>query len=135
MSLPFKSIGAVVKPGDEIAEILPSAAPLMIEARVASKDISKIFLGQSAEIVFPNDQMNVVPPLKGRITYVSADAFIEESTGASYYVTHIELDKERHGREILPGNVAEVFFQTEAKTLFEYIADPITRFALKTYTE
>lgn len=135
LTLPFKSIGAVIQPGDKVAEILPSAASLMMEARVASKDITKVNLGQIVEIVFPNDQINLIPPLKGEVTYISADAFILESTGASYYISHIELDAERNGREILPGNVAEVFFQTEAKTLFEYIADPITRFALKTYTE
>ena len=63
----FKSIGAVVKPGEKIAEILPSAAPLMMEARIASKDIPKVVIGQSVEIVFPTDQTDVLPPLKGTV--------------------------------------------------------------------
>ncbi len=135
LNLAFKSLGAVVKPGDQIAEVLPSTAPLMMEALIAPKDITKVFIDQDVQIIFPSDQMSVVPPLHGKVRYISADTLQRREDQQSYYVVHMELNKDHHGRTVLPGNVAEVYFQTEAKTLVQYLADPITRFALKAYTE
>jgi HlyD family type I secretion membrane fusion protein len=135
LNLSFKSLGAVIKAGDQIAQVLPSSAPLMMEAFVAPKDITKVEIGQDVQIIFPNDQVNVVPPLHGKVAYISADTLQRREDEQSYYVVHMELAAEHHGRTILPGNVAEVYFQTEPKTLVQYLADPITRFALKAYTE
>lgn len=53
----------------------------------------------------------------------------------SYYVAHVRMEGDHHGRNILPGNVAELFFQTEARTLLQHLADPVTRFALRTYRD
>lgn len=135
LSMPFKSIGAVIKPGEEIAEILPSGTRLLMEAPVKPEDITKVFPGQDVDIIFPSDQLNVIPPLKGKVSYISADSFINSKNGSQYYITHIDLGTERHGRNIIPGNIAEIFFKTEAKTLLQYIAEPVSRFALRTYSE
>lgn len=135
LGMPFKSIGAVVKPGEKIAEILPRDTSLQMEVFISPKDITKIFLGQEAGIIFPSDQVNVTPPLKGNVTYISADAITSLDVTIPHYIARIELDVNHHGRTILPGNVGEVFFKTEAKTLVQFIVDPITRFALKTYND
>lgn len=136
LSMPFKSIGAVVKPGEKIAEILPQDAPLLFEVPILPKDITKIFVDQPVEIIFPSDQVSVTPPLKGKVIYISADTMAMPSDPrVSYYVAHVRMDGERHGRNILPGNVAELFFQTEARTLLQHLADPVTRFALRTYND
>ena len=50
-------------------------------------------------------------------------------------MARVRMSDDRHGRNILPGNVAEVFFQTEARTLLQHLADPVTRFALRTYKD
>lgn len=136
LSMPFKSIGAVVKPGEKIAEILPQDAPLLFEVPILPQDITKIFIDQPVEIIFPSDQVTVTPPLKGKVTYISADTMTMPSDPrVSYYIAHVRMERERHGRNILPGNVAELFFQTEARTLFQHLADPVTRFALRTYND
>lgn len=136
LSMPFKSIGAVVKPGEKIAEILPKDAPLLFEVPILPKDITKVFVDQDVEIIFPSDQVNVTPPLKGKVIYISADTVpMPSDPRVSYYVAHVRMDGERHGRNILPGNVAELFFQTEARTLLQHLADPVTRFALRTYND
>ncbi|ANH09166.1 hypothetical protein shn_34170 (plasmid) [Shinella sp. HZN7] len=136
LSMPFKSIGAVVKPGEKIAEILPRDAPLLFEVPILPQDITKIFVDQDVEIIFPSDQVTVTPPLKGKVVYISADTMAMPSDPrVSYYVAHVRMDEERHGRNILPGNVAELFFKTEARTLLQHLADPVTRFALRTYND
>lgn len=135
VAMPFKSIGAVIKPGEQVMEILPGEATLMMEAPINPKDITKVFVGQTVDIVFPSDQVNAIPPLEGTVSYISADSFVNSKTGMQYYVSRVNLSSNRHGRNIIPGNIAEIFFQTEAKTLLQYIIDPVTRFAMKTYTE
>lgn len=136
LSMPFKSIGAVVKPGEKIADILPKDAALLFEVPILPQDITKIFLDQSVEIIFPSDQVRVTPPLKGKVIYISADTMSTPSDPrVSYYVAHVRMNGDHHGRNILPGNVAELFFQTEARTLFQHLADPVTRFALRTYND
>lgn len=136
LSMPFKSLGAVVKPGEKIADILPKDAPLLFEVPILPQDITKIFLDQDVEVIFPSDQVTVTPPLKGKVVYISADTMTMPSDQRiSYYVAHVRMEGDRHGRNILPGNVAELFFQTEARTLLQHLADPVTRFALRTYKD
>lgn len=136
LSVPFKSIGAVVKPGEKIAEILPKEAPLLFEVPVMPQDITKVFVDQDVEIIFPSDQVTVTPPLKGKVVYISADSIsLPTDARVSYYIAHVRMGEERHGRNILPGNVAELFFKTEARTLLQHLADPVTRFALRTYND
>jgi HlyD family type I secretion membrane fusion protein len=134
LSMPFKSIGEVVKAGEKIAEISPVNAELQLEVPVLPKDISKVFIGQDANIVFPSDQANIVPPLKGKVSYISSDSVSNEER-IKHYVVKINIGRDWHGRNILPGNVGEVFFQIDSKTLVQHLADPITRFLYKTYEE
>ena len=131
--IPMKSIGAVIKPGDTVAEILPKDAALQLDVSVSPQDISKVFPGQEVDIVFPSDRTDILPPLRGEVTYVSADTLVDQATGMPYYSVHVALSKNLGGRTILPGNVAETFFKTEAKTFIEHMADPITRFASKSF--
>lgn len=136
LNMPFKSLGAVVKPGEKIADILPKDAPLLFEVPIQPQDITKIFLDQDVEIIFPSDQVRVTPPLKGKVVYISADTMAMPSEPrVSFYMARVRMDGDRNGRNILPGNVAEVFFQTEARTLLQHLADPVTRFALRTYKD
>lgn len=136
LSMPFKSLGAVVKPGEKIADILPKDAPLLFEVPILPQDITKIFLDQEVEVIFPSDQVTVTPPLKGKVVYISADTMTMPSDQrVSYYLAHVRMEGDRHGRNILPGNVAELFFQTEARTFLQHLADPVTRFALRTYKD
>lgn len=135
LNIPAKSVGAVIQPGKTIVEILPSDVALEVEAPVTPADINKVFKGQTAEIVFPSDQINVKPPLKGEVEYVSADALLDVASEQVRYITRVSLNQDWNGRTILPGMVAEVFFQTESKTLFELLAEPVTRFARRAFAD
>ena len=133
--IPVKSLGAVVPPGQTIVELLPQDAALEAEVPISPRDISKVLVGQQAELVFPTDQVSVTSPLPGTVSYVSGDALMHPETGDAYYLVRVALAEDWNGRSILPGNVAEVFFQTEARTLLELVAEPITRFARRTFTD
>lgn len=135
INVPVKSIGSVLKPGSTFAEVLPDGATLQIEAPVASKDISKVHIGQTADVVFPDDQMHLRAPMEATVTYISADSFTSERSGYIYYIARLNIKNYVVDRKILPGNTVEVFFKTDPKTLVEYLAEPITRFYAKAYTD
>lgn len=135
VNIPVKSLGAVVPPGQTIVELLPQDVALEAEVPIPPRDISKVVVGQEAELVFPTDQVTVTSPLAGTVSYVSSDVLVHPETGVSYYLARVALAEDWNGRTILPGNVTEVFFKTEARTLFELVSEPITRFAWRTFTD
>lgn len=135
LNVPIKSIGGVVQPGETIVEILPSEVNLQLEAFVSPNDINNVTVGQPAEVVFNSDQDSVKPPLSGEVVYLSADALLDVVSGQTRYVSRVDLESDWNGRNILPGMVAEVYFQTQAKTLVEILSDPIAKFARRTFSD
>lgn len=135
LNVPIKSIGGVVQPGETIVEILPSEVSLQLEAFISPNDINNVTVGQPAEVIFNSDQDSVKPPLSGEVVYLSADALLDVVSGKTRYVSRVELESDWNGRNILPGMVAEVYFQTQAKTLVEILSDPIAKFARRTFPD
>ena len=129
----FKSVGAVLPPGETFFEIFPEGEALAIETLLAPKDILDVSVGQAVDVVFQSDHRKILTPLQGVVDYVSTDTVVNESTGQAYYVVRTRVESGQKDRTILPGNTAEVFFKTEARTLFQYAMEPITRFAFRSF--
>jgi multidrug efflux pump subunit AcrA (membrane-fusion protein) len=71
--LNLRNNGQVVRPGDAIAQIVPSDAPLKIEAAVASGDIEKVKVGQIVQMrvtACPYTEQGV---LSGKVSTISPD--------------------------------------------------------------
>lgn len=128
-----KTKGAVLGAGESFAEIFPDQEELNIEALVQPKDITHVELGQEVSVVFPSDHRANLVPVGGTVKYISTDTIIDERTGAASFIVHVLIRKEQEDRRILPGNTADVFFRTDPKTLVELIAEPITRFAFRSF--
>ncbi len=73
IDLKFTSPGAVVRPGEPIAEIVPSDAKLMIEAQIRPEEINHVYLDQRARIKFTSFRYRNSAMVTGKVTYVSAD--------------------------------------------------------------
>ncbi|WP_016948808.1 HlyD family efflux transporter periplasmic adaptor subunit [Anabaena sp. PCC 7108] len=74
--LNLRNIKQVVRPGDEIAQIAPKDAPLIVKAFVASADIGKLETNQNVQIrVFacPYPDYGI---LQGTVSAVSPDVFM-----------------------------------------------------------
>ncbi|MCL6751241.1 HlyD family efflux transporter periplasmic adaptor subunit [Nostoc sp. CCCryo 231-06] len=107
LQLVLRNTGQVVRVGDAIAQIAPSAAPVVIKARVSSSDISKVQVCKVAQVAkclegqvqmrvsaYPYPDYGI---LKGAVRGISADAITSQGNGniptaPSYEVT-IEPDK------------------------------------------
>lgn len=125
------TVGAVIRAGDTIMDVVPSNDGFVVEARVPNRDIDNIFIGQLAEIRFSAFNQRLTNIIDGEIIHVSADSFEDEATGQRYYKARVRVTEE--GREdmteqmqLLSGMPAEVMIRTGERTFASYIAKPIT---------
>jgi HlyD family secretion protein len=99
--------GGVIEPGQKLMDVVPERAPLTIEARLSAADGDDVRRGQQAFVRFEALHERALPALKGQVTRVSADAFTDEKTGASFYTAEVTvpLSELRKIEEIRGGNV------------------------------
>jgi HlyD family type I secretion membrane fusion protein len=139
MNMKVHTIGAVVKPGDTLAEIVPVGEGLNVMARVAPRDIESVMVGQKAEVRFPNFSSRQTPIILGRVESVSADSMIDDTTKQPYYSTKIVIDygtlSPEIAQRILPGMQADVLISTGERTVLEYLVGPLMNSLAKTFRE
>ncbi|MFM2590118.1 HlyD family type I secretion periplasmic adaptor subunit [Vibrio sp. TBV020] len=123
-----RTIGGVVKPGEPIMELIPEDSNLIVEARIAPKDIAFVRTGLPATVKFSAYDFVIYGGLKGQVTYVSADA-LQTEDGNAYYRAHIALssETEESGFTIIPGMQVAVDILTGEKTVLSYWLKPILR--------
>lgn len=130
IDLKITSPGAVVRPGEPIAEIVPSDAKLMIEARIRPEEVNSVHLGQRAEVKFSAFKYRKNSLVTGKVTYVSADRLIDRMNGAPYYSVMILADVESlqaaGDLKLQAGMPAEVYIEGTKQTALQYLMEPIT---------
>lgn len=123
------TVGAVVKPGDTIGEIVPADAPLEARGRVPLTDITSVAVGQEADIRISALNARLYDPLPATVTYVAADATTDERTGESYYEVRAALAPEETAKlreMLLPGMGVEMFVKGRPRTFASYLLEPLT---------
>lgn len=130
IDLKFTSPGAVVGPGEAIADIVPSNTQLLIEAHIRPEDIGSVRLNQHARIKFTAFKYRNTSMVTGQVSYVSGDRLIERQTNLPYYSVMILADAESLRSigdfKLQAGMPAEVYIEGVTQTALQYIAEPIT---------
>ncbi|MBW4515814.1 MAG: HlyD family efflux transporter periplasmic adaptor subunit [Timaviella obliquedivisa GSE-PSE-MK23-08B] len=93
--LTLRNAGQTMQPGEEIAQIVPSNARLVIKALVAAQDISKIIIGQTAQLRISACPYPDYGTLSGVVKSVSPDAIAppkasEGAVSSPYYEVTLE---------------------------------------------
>jgi membrane fusion protein, epimerase transport system len=130
IGLRVTSPGAVVRPGETIAEIVPEDAQLFIEARIRPEEIGHVHVGQHARVRFTAYKHRSTLLVNGRVSYVSGDRLDDPATHVPYYAVLIAADPrslEAAGDlKLQAGMPAEVYIQGASQTPLQYLAEPIT---------
>ncbi len=130
----ISTIGGVVRPGEEILQIIPLDEELYIDAKVKPRDIAAVRQGQTATVKLSAYDYTIWGSLKGEVTFVSADTFIDERSRAAdgdpHYIVTLKVDlgqltKRQKGLEIRPGMQADVELETGGKTILTYLLKPL----------
>ena len=131
MNLKFTSPGSVVSPREPIADIVPSDPRLLIEAHIRTEDVSRVQLGQHAEIRFTAFKYRTTTLVEGSVFYVSPDRLIDRTTNQPYYTAMIEAKPESLAQskdmKVVAGMPAEVYIKGETRTPLQYLVEPITQ--------
>ena len=133
-SLGITTIGGVVRPGEEIAQITPLGDELFVEAQVKVADIANVIPGQTATIKFSAYDYTIYGSLSGKVQFISADTFKDErrpDIPPHYKVTLAvdlaNLDERQSQIAIRPGLQASVELHTGEKTVLQYLTKPLYR--------
>lgn len=136
------TIGAVLRPGDEIMQIVPSDDPLLVEARVTSADVAFVRPGLDANVKLDAYDFTVYGSMRGKVTYVSPDTIdvdLEQNEDPYYrvLVEITEMPKPRGGEpiEIIPGMTSLVEIITGHRTVAQYLMKPLRRGSAAALTE
>src|SRR6056297_3401842 len=126
------TIGGVVRPGEEILQIIPLGEEVYVEAKVAPENIAGIRPGQEATIKMSADDFTIYGSLKGRVDVISADTFKDERRpdAPAHYKVTVRVDKtsltdRQRDIEIRPGMQATVELHTGEKTVLQYLLKPL----------
>ena len=133
------TIGEVVKPGGNIAEIVPVNDNLLIKTKVKPRDIGFLYPGQKAIIKFSAYDYTIFGNMEGKVVLISPDTE-EDRKGNVFYIVYIKTDKnylEKNGKKlkIKPGMTANVDIVTGHKTVLDYILKPILKTKTYIFTE
>lgn len=129
IDLKFTSPGAIVRPGDTIAEIVPSAARLMVEAHIRPEEVNHIHLKQKARIKFTALKYRSAPMVEGEVAYISADRLTDRGSGQSYFSVLVATDDlalgARRDVTLQAGMSAEVYIDGTSQTPLQYLVEPV----------
>lgn len=133
-NLSVTTIGGVVRPGEEILQIIPLDEELFVEGRVKPENIANIRRGQEATIKLSAYDYTIYGTLKARVDFISADTFKDERSRASdgdpHYKVTLKVDMtsltdRQADIEIRPGMQATVELHTGQKTVLQYLLKPL----------
>ncbi len=126
------TIGGVIRPGDEIFEIIPLGEELFVEARVKPENIASVQPGQDATIKLSAYDYTIYGALKGKVDFVSADTFEDDRNPRAepYYRVTLKVDRasfteRQRDIQIRPGMRAIAELQTGSKTVLQYLLKPL----------
>lgn len=129
------TLGGVIKPGEEVMQIVPVGDDLMIEAKVRPADVAFLKPGLEAIVKIDSYDYSIYGTLSGKLTYISADTITEESRSGeqTYYRVQIQTQGKRFSAkpnenlEIQPGMTANVEIITGSNTVLSYLLKPVTK--------
>lgn len=133
------TVGGVIKPGENIVEVVPSEQTLLVEVKIKPSDIAFIYAGQKAIVKFTAYDFSIYGGLEGKVVLISPDT-VKDDKGNTFYTVRIKTDKnyitytDRH-LKIIPGMTVRVDIITGKKSVLDYILKPILKTKQYTFTE
>lgn len=127
--------GGVVRPAEEIMQLVPIDEELLIEIKIRPTDVAFLRPGLPASVKLDAYDYSIYGTLNGELTYISPDTLREETAReeVKYYrgIVRTKGSKLRNPRsekiEIIPGMTASAEIKTGQRTVMQYLLKPITK--------
>ena len=126
------TVGGFVNAGQKIMQVVPIGEKLLIEARVAPKDIAFIKTGDRANVKVTAYDFSIYGGLPGAVRQISADSIYDEAEKQAYYTVIVETDRAyilSRGQRlpIVPGMICDVEIITGRKSVLTYLMKPVLK--------
>ena len=133
------TLGGVLRPGEEVMEILPTDNARSVEAKVMPADMASVSDGMPARVKLDAYDYSIFGTMDGKVIYISPDALNEEPQnlrqGQSpiYYRVRVQIEgahlKSKTGQaiQVRPGMTAQVDLMGDKRTVLSYITKPISK--------
>ena len=136
MSAPTQQFSSL-KP---VMYLIPQDRPLIIAAQVSPINIDELFVSQDVTLRFSALDQRQTPELFGKVVKVSADAFVDEATRATYYRAEIisndgQIDRLPAHITLIPGMPVEAFIRNSDRSPLSYLVKPLTDYFAKAFRE
>ncbi|MNN22067.1 Type I secretion system membrane fusion protein PrsE [compost metagenome] len=128
LDMKVHTIGGVVSAATPLLDIVPAQSELVVEAKVATRDIDRLELGKTADVRFSAFNQATTPVIEGKLTRISADSLVDERSGDQYYLVRVKVTedgmKKLADRKLQPGMPAEVLINAGDRTMLQYLLKP-----------
>ena len=126
------TVGGVIQPGSDMAEVVPLDDTILVEAKIRPQDIAFLHPGQEAMIKFTAYDYTIYGGLKGKLETIGADTVMDEEKKNTFYIIKLRTDRSHLGTDekpllIIPGMVASVDIITGKKSILSYLLKPIIK--------
>jgi adhesin transport system membrane fusion protein len=134
--LMVNTVGGVVQPGRDLVEVVPLDDALILEAKVAPKDIAFLRPGQPVMVKFTAYDFSTYGGLDAKLEHIGADSITDER-GNTFFLVRVRTARSSLGANlpIIPGMVAEVDIVTGKKSILGYLLKPVLRAKQAALTE
>ncbi|MEZ5932312.1 MAG: HlyD family type I secretion periplasmic adaptor subunit [Alphaproteobacteria bacterium] len=135
----INTIGGVIKPGQDLVEIVPLEDTLLVEAQIRPADIAFLRPDQAAVVKVTAYDYAVYGGLDAEVESISADS-ITDDRGDHFFRVRVRtdsssLDKGGEPLPIIPGMTTQVDILTGQKTVMDYLMKPILRIRDEAFRE
>jgi len=124
------TVGAVVKPGETLMEIVPQDDDLIVTAKVSPMDVNNLHPGMAAEVRLPSFKGRATPFTVGEVKSVAADALRDDVLQQTVYEMRVSVSASgfppKIRAKLRPGMPAEVYVPTGERTAIAYLMQPLT---------
>lgn len=123
------TLGSVIAPGGEIAQIIPVGGEMDFEVRVDPRSIDQVHLGQGARLMISSLDPQTSPQMKAHVRTVSPDVITDPRNGKGYYNVSLSLEPDAHTQlamlDIVSGMPVEAFLETGDRSVLSYLLHPL----------
>lgn len=127
-SLNINNVGEVVQPGQTIAEVTPSKAPLVLSASLPNQEAGFVRIGMPVQVKFdayPYQDFGIVP---GKVMSISPDAKADERLGAVYRIEvaleHNYINTNHQTIKFKPGQTAAAEIIIRRRRIADILLEP-----------
>jgi len=121
--LNIHTVGGVISPAETLMVIVPINETLEVSGHLPVDKIDQVKIGQKSRIKLSAFE-RTTPEIPGYVNFVSPDIVVDPK-GGSYYEVKVAVEQHPLGLTLSPGMPAEIFLQTQSRTMLSYLIKPL----------